>query len=195
MRAAHNNRMQLTRPAPRQLGGAVLAADPGVVRTRGDERDGMRRQGRVTYPAIAALAGLASSCSGRVGVEGRPDAQVPLSSELPTPAPFTFASTLECEVVLHTYGPGQQGRRFLVHGVGDATAMLGSSSTPKAMTRLHESAQRVVYQATGEDPGSVDTLSIDKGTGAYARLWSGWGTGQAVLHAGGERGYCRPTTK
>ena len=35
VKTPHNNRMRLTRPAPRQLGGAVLAADPGVRRTSG----------------------------------------------------------------------------------------------------------------------------------------------------------------
>jgi hypothetical protein len=42
--APPNNRMQLTRPAPRQLGGAVLAADPGVLRTkRRSKQHGMTR--------------------------------------------------------------------------------------------------------------------------------------------------------
>jgi hypothetical protein len=52
METPSNNWMQLTRPAPRQLVGAVLAADPGVMRT-GEVEKGRPKKG----PRAATIGG------------------------------------------------------------------------------------------------------------------------------------------
>ena len=59
------------------------------------------------------------------------------------------------------------------------------------MPKIAETENVVVLQAINEDPGSVDTLSVEKRSGMFTRHWSGW-TSQHGLQAGEEQGFCIP---
>ena len=68
--------------------------------------------------------------------------------------------------------------------------LVAERTTAKSMKRVQDTDSRVVYEAAAEDPGSLDTFSLDKRTGAFARVWSGWSLTTPELNAGAERGYC-----
>jgi hypothetical protein len=106
-----------------------------------------------------------------------------------TAAPgFMMTSELTCRVCATSHGYAVD-RTFTVTKLVGSAVTVRSSSGEKAMPKLTETDDLVVLQVTNEDPGSVDTLSVDKRSGMFTRHWSGW-TPQHGLQAGEEQGVC-----
>jgi hypothetical protein len=80
---------------------------------------------------------------------------------------------------------------FKIVGAKGQRPTIGAGS-PKVMPILQESGRRAVFQVAGEDPGSVDTVALDKGNGEFTRQFAGWDP-NGRLAAGAERGYCSAT--
>ncbi len=108
--------------------------------------------------------------------------------EGPPPVGFVLADTLVCRTTTATHSAFLK-RTFKIVGARGPRPWIGGAS-PKGMPVLQESGTRAVFQLAGEDPGSVDTVSLDRGNGEFVRQFSGWDP-HGRLAAGAERGYCQ----
>jgi hypothetical protein len=108
------------------------------------------------------------------------------------PLGFRFTDRLICKTVVATHPSLLMTHEM--RGVEGSTAAfvdVGNQSA-KRMTRVHDTAGRVVFQEAEAPASAVDTISIDKKTGAYTRTFSGWSLEGEELNAGAQRGYCTP---
>ena len=137
---------------------------------------------------IAAALACLSACATSPHADASSPTPQPLWAKVDPPPGFQFGDSLLCHTVLATH-PGFVSRTFSVkHALGDTAVIM--YRTPTSMRRAQDTEDRVVFQAAGVDPGSLDSLSIDKRTGAFARVWSGWSLTTPELNAGAQRGYC-----
>jgi hypothetical protein len=142
-----------------------------------------------TTIALCLLSLLLGVAAPQLGAAGDP--RNPFDDAiLPDPA-FRFQGNLTCQVVratAHTF----TGAHFTLRGADTKRVerFWSRDTTGQRIPRIYEDRERIVFQLAGEDPGSVDTLSIDKLNGTFARTWSGWTLESKELGAGGERGRC-----
>jgi len=124
--------------------------------------------------------------------QSRADVQKPFWERVEPAPSFRFQGTLYCETLLSTDTTFVGGRFTLRDADTPSVSVVFSRGSPgRRMARIHDDAERTVFQAADEEPGSVDTLSLDKVHGTFVRMWSGWTLESKQLGAGGERGRCR----
>lgn len=145
-------------------------------------------------PAVVLLAVSELFCARSRAASPSPSQSAPQATITPVRG-FVFADSLECKVVVATY-PYAVGTTLRVEGASSASAVVAAGGEGgKPMARIRTADGRVVFQASDEDPGSVDTLSIDSHAGVFARVWSGWSREPVpMLSAGVERGVCGPVS-
>jgi hypothetical protein len=146
---------------------------------------GVRRQ--ATTILVAGLA-LTAGCSRRPSGGPQDSSGRPFWSDLTPQAAFTLADELECRTVLSTHQPFVN-TTFKIIGLTSEKPVAVGQTKQSAMSVLQSAGKRLVLQVAGEDPGSVVTLSLDKGTGAFALQWSGWDP-NGKLSVGAQRGFC-----
>jgi hypothetical protein len=112
------------------------------------------------------------------------------TAKVTIPPGFRFTDRLTCRTVVATHPSLLMEHEM--RGVHGATATFVSGTPGHPMARVHDTPERVVFQYVEAATSAVDTISIDKKTGAYTRTFSGWSIEGAELNAGGQRGYCTP---
>jgi hypothetical protein len=108
------------------------------------------------------------------------------------PPGFRFTDRLICKTVVATHPSLLMTHEMRgVEGPTAAFVDVGNQSG-KPMARVHDTAGRVVFQDVEAAASAVDTISIDKRTGVYTRIFSGWSVEGEELNAGAQRGFCTP---
>jgi hypothetical protein len=128
-------------------------------------------------------------CFRKQSVEPQGSGDMPFWTDLPAPSPFQLSDNLACRTVLSTHKPLVNAEFRLVGISGERPIAVGKSNR-ETMSILQAVGNRLVLQVAGQDPGSVVTLSLDKGNGAFALQWSGWDP-HGKLSVGAQRGFCR----
>jgi hypothetical protein len=169
------------------VGGLLLVAAIVAIRARG-----LRFLLRVVTPLFLGAALIEMGACGYVvktmqfAESVRPR---PFGDRFEPAAAFHFEGYLRCETVVST-NPGLAKSKLDLRDADTPSVEVSYGASGRRMPRIHDDAERSVFQLANEEPGSVDTLSLDKVNGTFARTWSGWSTGGKELRAGGQRGRC-----
>ena len=140
--------------------------------------------------ALATAALLASlACRAAEAPVPSPTPEPFSTAKVPTPPGFRFADRLTCKTVVATHPALLMTHEM--RGVHSSTATFADKTSAKTMSRVHDAPERVVFQDVEAAASAVDTISIDKTTGASTRTFSGWSNEGSELNAGGQRGYCK----